>query len=816
MLLGNYHGIVILYGELQRTPQCVGRVLTVAEPLRTLAAFRFAGRSGSRFILKEVGGAGRLLLTLLDSGLLRVQLQPLGHATVPRTWAVVGSHGDAPQQGRDREDLSAFSCPEPARVVVGDATFTLATERFTVTADLANLALRVTLPDGSVLARDHPTLAYRTATNAGTRGIRHTLVRDLSEAYLGLGEASGPLNRHHRRFRLRPTDALGYDALNSDPLYKHILACVTLTRQGHAVGIVYDTGAEAVFDFGSQLDNYHGYFRYTELAARELDYYVLVGPSVAEVVRGIQQLTGFAPLPPRWTLGYQGSTMSYTDAEDPGAALAGFTQQLERHGLACGAFNLSSGYSLGDDGLRYVFEWNRRRVPDPPAMLEPLKSAGIRTLANIKPAILCSHPQYSALAVRGAFVRSAQGDDPWVGGFWGGPGSQVDFTNPDAYAWWVSNVRTRLLEHGIDATWNDNNEFQVTDDAAKLAAGEAGDLRPVLTLLMNMASRDAQRAHAPESRDYQLTRSGSLGMQRLAQTWSGDNYTSWRSLRYNLPMGLNMSLSGWANHGHDVGDFAGPTPDAELLLRWVEAGIFQPRFCIHSWNDDGSATEPWTHASVLPQVRRLMRFRDALVPYLYTLLCRSTFHGEPLTRPFVYAFQDWQPGRDESFAYMLGDALLVAPMLEPGSAARSLLLPPGRWLELQTGRVLAGGVPAELSAEPGWPPVLLREGHALPLGVPLQDAGGRGFRDPLAVDWLAFPDSSDRFGGELLWDDGLSRVESPEGVSTVRLNGTQSELDVRTSGAGLPVGFEPVSRVLVPGGGLGVEWFRETRWTEVC
>jgi hypothetical protein len=123
--------------------------------------------------------------------------------------------------------------------------------------------------------------------------------------------------------------------------------------------------------------------------------------------------------------------------------------------------------------------------------------------------------------------------------------------------------------NGIDATWNDNNEFRLEDDAARCAAGEAGDLRPTLTLLMNHASRAAQRDARPEHRDFQVTRSGGLGMQRYAQTWSGDNLTSWRTLAYNLPMGLSLSLCGWASHGHDVGGFAGPPPDAELLTRWV-------------------------------------------------------------------------------------------------------------------------------------------------------------------------------------------------------------------------------------------------------
>ncbi len=781
----------------------------MAEPWRTLAALEFTGQDGPRWIFRETGGQARFIVTLVEHGVLRVQVQPLGLAAVTRTWSVVGQAGDTGPEGRDREDLSVFGCPAPEKTWLADGRFELHDREFRLSLDLSSAALSISLPDGSQLLADHDAKAYRTVSTSGSRGIRHTLRRHMSELYLGLGEVSGPLNRHHRRYRLRPCDALGYDAENADPLYKHIPSYLTLTPAGHAVGLLYDTGAEASFDFGREVDNYEGFYRYAEFAARELDYYVLIGPEVSTVTRRIQELTGFAKLPPRWTLAYQGSTMSYTDSDDPTSALAGFVGRLRDERVHCGGFNLSSGYSLSDDGLRYVFEWNRRRVPDPAAMTQALRDAGVHTLANIKPALLTSHPRFAALAELGAFVESSSAEGPYTGMFWGGPGAHLDFTNPHAYAWWQEQVATQILAYGIDATWNDNNEFQIADEEARLNAGEAGDLRPTLTLLMNMASRDAQRAVNPEARDYQLTRSGGLGMQRLAATWSGDNYTSWRTLRYNLPMGLGMSLSGWANHGHDVGGFAGPMPDAELLLRWVEAGVMQPRFCVHSWNDDRSTTEPWSHPEVLPDIRRLLNFRDALIPYLYTLLHDSVWDGIPLTRPFVYAFQEWVAGWEESFAYMLGDALLVAPALEAGSASRELRLPPGRWLELQTGLVHEGDRLVKLSAEPGWPPLLLREGRAVPFAVvkePQYD--DPRFTDSSEVEWIAFPDSQGSFKGRLTWDDGVSRLDSRTQGSSVELEFSDGVLSQQVAGAALPAGFRAVSRILVPGGSERLAWFR--------
>mgnify|MGYP003312311730 CR=1 FL=1 len=109
-------------------------------------------------------------------------------------------------------------------------------------------------------------------------------------------------------------------------------------------------------------------------------------------------------------------------------------------------------------------------------------------------------------------------------------------------------------------------------------------VRPVQALLMVRASLEAQRAHAPTLRPWLISRSGMPGTQRYAQTWSGDNYTSWHTLKHNVRMGLGLSLSGFFNTGHDVGGFAGPAPEPELFVRWVQNGVFHPRFTIHSWN----------------------------------------------------------------------------------------------------------------------------------------------------------------------------------------------------------------------------------------
>ena len=309
----------------------------------------------------------------------------------------------------------------------------------------------------------------------------------------------------------------------------------------------------------SELDAYHGRFRYYQADDGDLDYYLIYGPSIAQVVEKFSALIGRPILPPRWSLGYLGSTMTYTEAPDAQEQLKRFVALCDEHRIPCDLFHLSSGYTLDPNEKRNVFTWNRQRIPDPKAMVENFARAGIKLSPNIKPALLLTHPRYAEVAAFGGFIKQAESDAPEIITFWGGAGSYLDFTNSQTCEWWKRNVREQLLEYGIISTWNDNNEFEVWDDEARCDGfGEAipiGLARPLQTLLMVRASYEAQKAFRPDERPYVLSRSGCPGIQRYAQTWSGDNTQSWETLKYNIPMGLGLSLSGAPNTGHDVGGF---------------------------------------------------------------------------------------------------------------------------------------------------------------------------------------------------------------------------------------------------------------------
>ena len=579
-------------------------------------------------------------------------------------------------------------------------------------------------------------------------------------------------------------DAMGYDAEHGDTLYKHYPFYIIYdTELDLAYGLFYDNLATTIFDMGREIDAYHGPYRTYQADDGDIDYMLIYGPTIPEVVAKYVRLTGRMILPPRWTLGYLGSTMSYTDAPDAQEQLKKFVELCGTHDIPCDMFHLSSGYSMDAEGKRYVFEWNRDRVPDPPTMVEHFHAAGIHLAANIKPALLTTHPSYDEVAAQNGFVRRAEGDAPETGMFWGGDGSYLDFTNPTTYAWWQDRVREAILDTGIDATWNDNNEFEIWDDAAQCDGfGDplpAGMIRPVQTLLMNRASYEAQRAQRPDERPYLLSRSGCPGIQRYAASWSGDNFTSWKTLRYNIPMGLGMGLSGAPNTGHDIGGFAGPRPDPELFVRWVQQGVFMPRFCIHSWNSDGTVNEPWMYPDMLPLIRNAIRLRYRLIPLLYTLLVEAVETGTPLIRPLVYHFPHDARCHTESFDFLLGPDLLVASVLEPGARSRTVYLPEGvEWCDLATGAWYAGGQTVTVDAPLERIPLFVRAGGMLPFGKVMRHIGAEP--DGQRQIHVFLPPRNGVAHFTLVEDDGLS-LDYQHGARTrldLRANATEDAITV--------------------------------------
>ena len=724
--------------------------------LANIPLFRITEHAGARITLRSDEGHV-VHLFILEEDIVRVTVLPGGVLNFPRTWAIAPGLEDVPLEGRDRFDLGGFTLP-PYQLEQNPDKLRITTNRVRLTIQLERLYCRWEIFQDGIwrfAAADRATQNY----NFGWWDSRayHYVKREPDEMYFGLGERAGATNRVGQSYRLTNLDAMGYNARTTDPLYKHIPYYLTWKSQTKVVyGLFYDTLSDCTFDLGRELDNYHGHYRYFVADHGDLDYYFIAGVTLAEVVRHYTWLTGRPALAPKWSLGYSGSTMSYTDAPNAQERMDEFLLRCQEHDILCDSFHLSSGYT-SIKGKRYVFNWDRSKFPDPEAFVRRYLDHGVHLCPNIKPCLLQDHPRFSEAEAEGLFIRDQDGK-PTMVQFWDEVGAYLDFTNPKTVAWWKSQVTESLLKYGVAATWNDNNEFEIWTEQAQIHGfgkpRRALQCKPLQTILMMRASRDAQREFAPEKRPFLVTRSGAAGMQRYVQTWSGDNYTSWETLRYNIKMGIGLALSGISNLGHDIGGFSGPAPEPELLLRWVQFGIFLPRFSIHSWNDDQTANEPWMYPEITPYIRELIKFRYRLVPYLYDLLWRAHRDYEPIIRPTFYDFAADDRCYLENDEMLLGPNLLVAAVVEPGQRARPVYLPAGgAWYDFWAGDYYPGGQQVVLPAPWDRPPLLAKAGCVIPLNLADQHfskpADQRGF--------LLFPLRDEgQFECQCFEDDGFS------------------------------------------------------------
>jgi alpha-glucosidase len=352
---------------------------------------------------------------------------------------------------------------------------------------------------------------------------------------------------------------------------------------------------------------------------------------------------------------------------------------------------------------RYVFTWNTAKFPDPKTLNAKFNANGMRLVANIKPCLLDDHPAYEPMKAAGGFITNAKTGQPIVEPYWDGMGSHLDFTNRASIEWWQKNLKTQVLDYGIDVGWNDNNEYAIVDDDA-VSNGFAAQVgtpipmhrsQPLHALLMTRATYEAQQANQPTEPVYTITRAGSPGIQRYAQTWSGDNTTSWHTRKWNIRTGLQMSLSGMFNVGHDVGGFYGRVPEPELFLRWVQACCLNPRMVMNSWKEGGVSNVPWMHPEVTKDVIAAIQLRYQLMPYLLSLFERASSHHEPIIRPTFYDFPDDEECFKDSDDFMLGREYLVAPVVEQGHTQRRVYLPKlpagHAWRDFSSGEVLTAG-----------------------------------------------------------------------------------------------------------------------------
>jgi alpha-glucosidase len=568
----------------------------------------------------------------------------------------------------------------------------------------ANGGLDFLCGHGRLLRRDLPPIR-----SGGGWTLRSQLRRE--ESMHGLGLRAAGLDLRPGDYRMWNRDPGGSYGPGADPLY----LCVPVLFCRHAQGsclLFFENPHPGAFSLHRTPNESRIRFE-----RGMLRYFLVPGP-VDRALERYTELTGRPPLPPRWALGFHQSRWGYAGQKEIREVARGF----ERHGLPLAAVHLDIDHLRG----YRVFTVNRRRFPDLKGLSAELGARGVCLAGIVDPGVKREpgYWVYDEGRRRDAFCRRPDGSDQ-VGRVWPGECVFPDFTAERTRQWWGGLYR-QMLDRGIEGVWHDMNEPaafvssgdpSLPQDTRHDMQGRGGDhleAHNLYGLLMARAGYEGLRRERPERRPWLLTRSGWAGVQRYAWHWTGDTESTWAALRQTVHSALNLGLSGIAFTGPDIGGFSG-SPSRELFLRWLQLAAFLPFFRNHcAW--DRPRREPWRFgAEALRIARRYLKLRTRLMPYLYTLAREASISGHPLVRPLFWHFPDDPAARGEQDSFLLGDRLLVAPVLEPEAGSREVRLPAGRWYDFWDGAVYEGPGGTSLPASLSRIPVLVREASVLPL-----------------------------------------------------------------------------------------------------
>ncbi|PWB52973.1 MAG: alpha-glucosidase [Anaerolineales bacterium] len=527
------------------------------------------------------------------------------------------------------------------------------------------------------------------------------------EHIYGLGERSSSINLRPGRYTSWNTDAGGTYTRGSDPLYIGTPIYLSISPSGSHL-VYFENSYRSTFEIGETLE--------ASFSGGELRYYVITG-SLSTIYTQLGDLIGRPFLPPKWSLGYHQCRWGYHTEEDIRQVIKGF----ETHDLPISAIHLDIDYM---DGFK-VFTVDKSHFPELKNLTTELDHQGIKVVASINPAVKrdAGYDIYAVGLSRDVYCKLPNGKT-MNGVSWPGWSVFPDFTNAETRQWWMSLYK-RLFDQGISGIWHDMNEpssftawgdksFPITTrHAMEGCGGDHLEAHNIYGLLMNQSGFEAFRKLTSEKRPWIFSRSGWAGLQKYAWNWTGDVETSWEALQVTIPMLLGLGLSGHIFSGVDIGGFSG-NPDAELYQRWFQLGAFLPLFRTHSAVGT-EPREPWSFGEPTTSiVRKFAKLRYQLLPYYYTLAWESHQTSLPLLRPLFWNDQENQSSWDIEDEFMLGDALLIAPIVHPGEISRKVVLPAGLWYSYWDDQQHQGPCQVEIHTTPDTIPIFVKGGSVLP------------------------------------------------------------------------------------------------------
>ena len=571
-----------------------------------------------------------------------------------------------------------------------------------------------------------------------------------NEHFFGLGEKSGGLDRRGKTFKMWNSDKPCY-ATDEDPLYKSI----PFFMSNFGYGIFFDNTYKTEFDFGAASNDYYSF----ESPGGEMVYYFIFGPSYKQIINRYTQLTGKPIMPPAWALGFSQCRGMYTN-EKLAREVAG---EFRKRQIPCDIIYQDIGWTqhLQD------FEWRKENYENPKKMVADLASQGFKMIVSQDPVISQNNrKQWREADSLGYFVKDIRNgksyDMPWP---WGGNCGVVDFTKPEVADWWGS-YQQKVLNDGVRGFWTDMGEpaWSNEEDADRLFmkhhAGMHNEIHNVYGFSWDKVVTEQFEKRNPNRRVFQMTRAAYAGMQRYTFGWSGDSgngndvLNGWNKLAAQVPLSLSAGMGLIPFWTSDISGYCGDIKDreamAELYIRWMQFGVFNPLSRAH--HEGNNAAEPWTFGTEAERIcREAINLKYKLHPYIYTYARNAYDTGLPLMRALLLEYPDDNETFNMEGEFLLGKEILVAPVVEKEASSKKVYLPQGEWIDFNDGKTVYSGkqwitYPVSLNTIP----MFVKRGSIIPQ-MPVQQYIGEKKNAPI---WFTvYPAAEGRTANFTMYED---------------------------------------------------------------
>lgn len=499
--------------------------------------------------------------------------------------------------------------------------------------------------------------------------MRQQLTMGVGELIYGLGERFTAFTKNGQSVAIWNEDGgtSTYQSYKNIPFY--------ISNKGYGVFVNHPEKVE--FEIGTEQVTKTAF----SVEGGYLDYYLFNGPSMKEVLERYTDLTGKPSLPAPWTFGLWLST-SFTTNYDEETVMSFVDGMLDR-GIPLRTFHFDCFWMKEFHWTDFV--WDSRVFPDPKGMLSRIKAKGLNICVWINPYIAQESCLFAEGMEKGYFVKRTNGD-VWQWDMWQPGMALVDFTNPDACAWYQEKL-AGLLDMGVDCFKTDFGERIPVNGIEYFDHSDAKKMHNYYTYLYNKTVYDILEKKRGKGEAVLFARSATVGGQKFPVHWGGDCWSDYESMEESLRGGLSLLMSGFGFWAHDIGGFESTsTPD--VYKRWVAFGLLSSHSRLHG---STSYRVPWAYdEEAVDVVRFFTRLKARLMPYLYKTAIQANKTGVPTMRSMVLEFTEDRTCHYVDKQYMLGDSLLVAPIFNEESLA-DYYLPAGRWTDFFTGEVKEGG-----------------------------------------------------------------------------------------------------------------------------